>query len=55
MVLDCRNSYESDVGVFQGAIPLNTTFFRESWDALEETLKHVPKVQIFCDRLEEPF
>ena len=42
-MLDCRNSYESDVGLFQGAIPLNTTFFRESWDALDETLKNTPK------------
>ena len=42
-MLDCRNSYESDVGLFQGAVPLNTTFFRESWDALDETLKHTPK------------
>ncbi len=37
VVLDCRNSYESDVGVFDGAVPLNTTFFRESWDALDGT------------------
>jgi len=43
VVLDCRNSYETDVGVFQGAVPLNTTFFRESWDALDETLRNVPK------------
>lgn len=43
IVLDCRNSYESDVGRFDGAIPLNTTFFRESWDALDEILKDVPK------------
>jgi UPF0176 protein len=28
IVLDCRNSYESEVGIFQNAIPLNTTFFR---------------------------
>jgi hypothetical protein len=34
IVLDCRNSYESDVGIFEKAIPLGTTFFRESWDAL---------------------
>eukprot|EP01041_Mallomonas_annulata_P004593 gene4593-9127_t len=43
IVLDCRNSYETDVGKFDGAIPLNTTFFRESWDALEEVLQGVPK------------
>ncbi len=39
IILDCRNTYETDVGIFQGAIPLNTTFFRESWVALDEVLK----------------
>ena len=51
VILDCRNSYESDVGLFQGANPLNTTFFRESWDALEETLKDTPKdapIMTYC-------
>lgn len=43
IVLDCRNSYESDVGRFDRAIPLNTTFFRESWQVLEETLQGVDK------------
>ena len=28
VVLDCRNGYESDVGKFQGAVPLNTNTFR---------------------------
>ena len=39
IVLDCRNSYESEIGIFKNAIPLNTTFFRESWDVLDEVLK----------------
>lgn len=43
VVLDCRNSYETDVGIFDKAIPLNTTFFRESWDALDEILNGMPK------------
>ena len=43
LVLDCRNSYESDVGIFEGAVPLNTTFFRESWDALDAILENVPQ------------
>eukprot|EP01035_Chromulina_nebulosa_P038350 gene38350-51797_t len=43
IILDCRNSYESDVGVFDNAIPLNTTFFRESWTALDSILKDKPK------------
>ncbi len=51
VILDCRNSYESDVGTFDGAISLNTTFFRESWDALDEVLKDTPKdrpIMTFC-------
>jgi UPF0176 protein len=51
IILDCRNSYESDVGIFQNAIPLQTTFFRESWDALEEKLANVPKdtpIMTYC-------
>jgi predicted sulfurtransferase len=50
-ILDCRNSYESDVGKFKNAIPLNTTFFRESWDSLEAVLKDVPKdapIMTYC-------
>jgi predicted sulfurtransferase len=43
IILDCRNSYESDVGRFEGAIPLNTTFFRDSWIVLDELLKDTPK------------
>lgn len=43
ILLDCRNSYESNVGVFQGAVPLNTTFFRESWAVLDDILKDTPK------------
>jgi len=43
VVLDCRNSYESEVGLFEGAVPLNTTFFRESWPVLEEMLRDTPK------------
>lgn len=43
IVLDCRNSYESDVGKFENSIPLNTTFFKESWTVLDEILKDVDK------------
>lgn len=43
ILLDCRNKYETDVGTFVGAEPLNTEFFRESWDVLKERLKDTPK------------
>lgn len=51
VILDCRNSYESDVGRFDNAIALNTTFFRESWPVLDEILEKVPKdapVMTYC-------
>lgn len=43
LILDCRNDYESSVGTFKNAIPLNTTKFSESWDKLDELLKDTPK------------
>ena len=51
IVLDCRNDYESEVGNFLLAEPLNTTNFRESWDVLKERLKDVPKdapIMTYC-------
>lgn len=39
VILDCRNKYESQVGRFNGAIPLDTDTFQESWAALETILK----------------
>lgn len=43
ILIDCRNTYETDVGKFEQAIPLKTTFFKESWTALEELLQNKPK------------
>lgn len=51
VILDCRNSYESDVGKFQNATPLNTTYFRESWNALDDILRDTPKdtpIMTYC-------
>lgn len=51
ILLDCRNSYESDVGRFEGAEPLNTRTFRESWPELEKRLKDEDrgkKVLTYC-------
>ena len=51
MILDCRTSYETDVGIFEGAKPLGTTNFRDSWGALKEclanTLKDAP-IMTYC-------
>lgn len=41
IILDCRNGYETEVGRFEGAEPLNTTFFRDSWSVLERRLSDV--------------
>ena len=43
VVLDCRNAYESDMGTFLGAIPLNTTKFSETWDAVDSQLAGISK------------
>jgi UPF0176 protein len=36
LLLDCRNSYESDEGTFAGATPLGTNTFQDSWEKLDE-------------------
>jgi predicted sulfurtransferase/predicted O-methyltransferase YrrM len=50
-LLDCRNMYETDVGRFEGAEPLETHTFRDSWDALKERLADTPKdapIMTYC-------
>ena len=42
LLLDVRNSYETAVGTFEGAEPLETATFSQSWDALRERLDGVP-------------
>jgi UPF0176 protein len=51
LLLDCRNSYESDEGTFDGAIPLRTETFQDSWEQLDKMMEHRPReapVYIFC-------
>ena len=51
VVLDVRNKYESEVGQFENAVPLNTTQFKETWDRLREILKDKSKdepVYMYC-------
>ena len=51
LLLDCRNGYESDAGTFEGAEPLNTDIFSESWDVLRKRLDGVPRetpIMTFC-------
>jgi UPF0176 protein len=51
IVLDCRNSYESEMGTFLHATPLNTTKFSETWLAMADKLAGVPKdtrILTFC-------
>ena len=43
VVLDCRNDYESDAGAFEGAEPLGTATFAESWEVLRRRLDGVDK------------
>jgi len=51
VLLDCRNAYESDVGIFEGAEPLGTDNFRDSWDVLKDRLADTPKdapIMTYC-------
>ena len=51
IVLDCRNTYETDVGIFEGAEPLGTENFRDSWDVLKDRLADTPKdapIMTYC-------
>ena len=51
IILDCRNEYETNVGRFEGAEPLDTESFRESWDVFKEKLKDTPKdapIMTYC-------
>jgi hypothetical protein len=42
VVLDCRNAYESDLGRFEGARPLGTATFKDSWPAVDAALQGPP-------------
>ena len=51
ILLDCRNTYETDVGIFDGAEPLATENFRDSWDILKDRLAETPKdapIMTYC-------
>lgn len=51
VILDCRNTYETTVGRFEGAEPLDTENFRDSWKVLEERLADTPKdapIMTYC-------
>jgi predicted sulfurtransferase len=51
ILLDCRNNYETDIGIFDGAEPLNTESFRESWEVLKDRLADIPKdapIMTYC-------
>ena len=51
IVFDCRNDYETQVGKFELAEPLQTENFRDSWDVLKERLKDTPKdtpIMTYC-------
>ena len=51
VIIDCRNLYESEEGTFEGAIPLGTNTFQESWEkinGLASDLDRTKPVHIFC-------
>jgi UPF0176 protein len=51
LLFDCRNVYESEIGLFEGAVPLNTVRFSDSWDVLQKALEGKPKdtpIMTYC-------
>ena len=51
LIFDCRNTYETDVGTFEGAKALGTENFRDSWEIFKEELADKPKdtpIMTFC-------
>lgn len=51
LIFDCRNKYETVVGKFDLAEPLETQTFRDTWAELEERLKDTPKdapIMTYC-------
>lgn len=40
IVLDCRNTYESNIGKFIGSIPLNTNIYSESFEVLDKIIQN---------------
>ena len=51
LLLDCRNTYESEMGTFSGSQPLPTNVFSESWEVLDKILEKQPKdkrILTFC-------
>lgn len=51
LIFDCRNTYETEVGIFEGAEPLETENFRDSWKVFHEKLKDKPKdipIMAYC-------
>ena len=50
-IQDCRNDFESQLGRFVNAKPLETKVFSESWEKLDSMLEAVPKdtkIMTYC-------
>jgi predicted sulfurtransferase len=50
-IFDCRNEFENEVGHFQGATPLPTQRFIETFDAMQELLQGSSQddnIYIYC-------
>ena len=56
LLLDVRNVFESDIGRFKGAVPLDTYYYSESWDAMDTRIedfvgrngKSPSKILLYC-------
>lgn len=43
IIIDVRNDYESNLGMFQNSIPLNTKTYSETWQKLDQVLESKDK------------
>lgn len=43
-ILDCRNYYETDIGKFHNAVPLNTSVFKSSDSAIQDIISNDPEL-----------
>ena len=47
ILIDVRNKFETDIGKFQNAIPVDTYYFSETWDSLDKIVDQNKEKEIF--------
>ncbi len=47
ILIDVRNKFETDIGKFQNAIPVDTYYYSETWDSLDKIVDQNKEKEIF--------